>query len=171
MAMILSYKDKYPKIAEGVYIADNAVIIGDVEIKEGASVWFGAVIRADNDQIIIGKNTNIQDNCTLHNDAGSPLIIGDNVTVGHNVVLHGCTIDDSVLIGMNSTILNGAHIRSKSLVAAGSMVKGNSDFPEGSMIVGAPATVKCPVKSGITEMIDFSVQEYIDFSKVYGDQK
>ena len=165
--MIIEYKGKKPKIAEDVFVAENAVILGDVEIGAGSSVWYGAVIRADNDRIVIGKNSNVQDNCTLHCDEGDPITIGDNVTIGHNAVVHGCTLDDNVLVGMNSTILNGAHIRSHSLIGAGAMVKGNSDFPEGSMIVGAPAILKSPVKQATIDLIADSAQEYVDLSKEF----
>ncbi|MBR3297441.1 MAG: gamma carbonic anhydrase family protein [Firmicutes bacterium] len=165
--MIITCKGKTPKIADDVFVAENAVIIGDVEIGPGSSVWFGAVIRGDNDSIRIGRNSNVQDNCTLHSDEGDPITIGDNVTIGHNAVVHGCTLDDNVLVGMNSTVLNGAHIRRNSLIGAGAMVKGNSDFPEGSMIVGAPAIVKSPVKQATVDLIADSAQEYVDLSKIY----
>ncbi len=165
--MIITCKGKTPKIADDVFVAENAVIIGDVEIGPGSSVWFGAVIRGDNDSIRIGRNSNVQDNCTLHSDEGDPITIGDNVTIGHNAVVHGCTLDDNVLVGMNSTVLNGAHIRRNSLIGAGAMVKGNSDFPEGSMIVGAPAIVKSPVKQATVDLIADSAQEYVDLSKEY----
>ena len=165
--MIITCKGKTPKIADDVFVAENAVIIGDVEIGPGSSVWFGAVIRGDNDSIRIGRNSNVQDNCTLHSDEGDPITIGDNVTIGHNAVVHGCTLDDNVLVGMNSTVLNGAHIRRNSLIGAGAMVKGNSDFPEGSMIVGAPAVVKSPVKQATVDLIADSAQEYVDLSKIY----
>ena len=165
--MIITCKGKTPKIADDVFVAENAVIIGDVEIGPGSSVWFGAVIRGDNDSIRIGRNSNVQDNCTLHSDEGDPITIGDNVTIGHNAVVHGCTLDDNVLVGRNSTVLNGAHIRRNSLIGAGAMVKGNSDFPEGSMIVGAPAIVKSPVKQATVDLIADSAQEYVDLSKIY----
>ncbi len=165
--MLVSCRGKTPTIADDVFVAENAVIIGDVEIGPGSSVWFGAVIRGDNDSIRIGRNSNVQDNCTLHSDEGDPITIGDNVTIGHNAVVHGCTLDDNVLVGMNSTVLNGAHIRRNSLIGAGAMVKGNSDFPEGSMIVGAPAIVKSPVKQATVDLIADSAQEYVDLSKEY----
>lgn len=165
--MIIEYMGKAPRIAEDVFIAPNAVLIGDVEIGAGSSVWYGAVIRADNNRIVIGRNSNVQDNCTLHCDEEAPIIIGDNVTVGHNAVVHGCTLDSSVLVGMNSTILNGAHIRSRSIIGAGAMVKGNSDFPEGSMIVGAPAILKSAVKPESEQLIEDSAQEYVKLGKAF----
>jgi len=168
--MIIEFRGKTPKIADDVFVAENAVILGDVEIGSGSSVWYGAVIRADNDRIVIGKNSNVQDNCTLHCDEGDPITIGDNVTIGHNAVVHGCTVDSDVLVGMNSTILNGAHIRSHSIIGAGAMVKGNSDFPEGSMIVGAPAILKSQVKQATIDMIADSAQEYVDLSKEFREK-
>lgn len=169
--MIITYKGKTPKIAESAFIADNAVIIGDVEIGEGSSVWFGAVIRADNNKITIGKNSNVQDNCTLHTDEEFVMTIGDNVTIGHNAVVHGCVLEDNVLVGMNSTVLNGAHIRKNSLIGAGAMVKGNSDFPEGSMIVGAPAAVKSPLKPSGIESIQEAADEYVYLGPIYKEMQ
>ncbi|UCG05442.1 MAG: gamma carbonic anhydrase family protein [Desulfobacterales bacterium] len=110
--MILKYKDKKPVIGQNVFIAPTATIIGDVEIKDGASIWYGVVIRGDADKIRIGRNTNIQDNCTIHTDEGLPAIIGNRVSVGHNAVIHGCSIEDECLIGIHAVVLNGAKVMS-----------------------------------------------------------
>lgn len=120
--MIIEYKGKRPRIGKDAYIAPTAVVIGDVEIGDGSSFWFNTVIREDSDAIRIGRNTNIQDNCTIHIDDGKPAVIGDNLTVGHNAVVHGCTTEDHCLIGIHSTILNGAHIRRGSIVASNALV-------------------------------------------------
>src|SRR5579872_2940015 len=127
-------KDEY-------WIAPNASVIGDIVLKKNASVWFGAVLRGDNDPIIVGENSNVQDNSVLHTDLGSPLTIGANVTVGHQVMLHGCTIGDGALIGIGAVVLNGAKIGRNCLVGAGALITEGKEFPDGTMILGAPAKV------------------------------
>jgi carbonic anhydrase/acetyltransferase-like protein (isoleucine patch superfamily) len=123
------------------FIADTATVIGKVRLKENASVWFGAVLRGDNEWIEIGEGSNVQDNSTCHTDPGFPLTIGTNCTVGHNVILHGCTIEDGALVGMGSIVMNGAIIRRGSIVGAGSVITEGKEFPEHSLIIGAPARV------------------------------
>jgi carbonic anhydrase/acetyltransferase-like protein (isoleucine patch superfamily) len=128
--------------ADGNYfIADTATVIGKVRLKANASVWFGAVLRGDNEWIELGEGSNIQDNCTCHTDLGFPLTIGKNCTIGHNAILHGCTVEDGALIGMGSIILNGARIGRGSIVGAGSVVTSGKQFPENSLILGSPAKV------------------------------
>jgi carbonic anhydrase/acetyltransferase-like protein (isoleucine patch superfamily) len=121
------------------YIADTAVVIGKVRLLKGASVWFGAVLRGDNEWIELGERSQIQDNCTLHTDPGFPLTIGSNCVIGHNVVLHGCTVGDESLIGMGAIMLNGAKVGRNCLVGAGAVVTEGKTFPDNSLIVGAPA--------------------------------
>jgi len=135
--------DREPTLPEAgeYWIAPTAVVAGHVILKKNASVWFGAVLRGDNDPIIVGENSNIQDNSVLHTDVGSPLTIGDNVTVGHMVMLHGCTIGDGTLIGIGSVVLNGAKIGKNCLVGASALITEGKEFPDGSMILGAPAKV------------------------------
>jgi carbonic anhydrase/acetyltransferase-like protein (isoleucine patch superfamily) len=128
-----------PKLADGAWVADNAEVIGQVELGENASVWYGCVVRGDTEKIRIGRNTNVQDLSVLHADAGVPLTIGDNVTVGHQVMLHGCTIGDGSLIGIQAVVLNHAKIGRNSIVGAGSVVTEGKEFPDNSLIVGAPA--------------------------------
>ena len=123
------------------FIADSAQVIGKIRLLPHASVWFGAVLRGDNEWIEIGEGSNVQDNCTCHTDKGFPLTIGKNCTVGHNVILHGCTIEDGALIGMGSTVMNGARIGRNSIVGAGSVITEGKQFPENSLIIGAPARV------------------------------
>ena len=128
--------------ADGNYfIAETATVIGKVRLKSAASVWFGAVLRGDNEWIELGEGSNIQDNCICHTDAGYPLTIGKNCTVGHNAILHGCTVEDGALIGMGSIVLNGARIGRGSIVGANSVVTGGKQFPENSLILGSPARV------------------------------
>jgi carbonic anhydrase/acetyltransferase-like protein (isoleucine patch superfamily) len=123
------------------YIADTAVVIGKVRLLKGASVWFGAVLRGDNEWIELGEGSNIQDNSTCHTDPGFPLRIGRNVTVGHNVILHGCTLEDDCLVGMGSIVMNGARIGRGAVVGAGSVITEGKEFPEYSLVIGSPARV------------------------------
>jgi carbonic anhydrase/acetyltransferase-like protein (isoleucine patch superfamily) len=123
------------------FIADSAEVIGKIRLLKNASVWFGAVLRGDNEWIEIGENSNVQDNATCHTDKGFPLTIGTNCTIGHNVILHGCTIEDGALIGMGSIVMNGAHIRKGSVVGANSVITEGKEFPENSLIIGVPARV------------------------------
>ena len=128
--------------ADGNYfIADTATVIGKVRLKTLASVWFGAVLRGDNEWIEVGEGSNVQDNSTCHTDRGFPLVIGQNCTVGHNVILHGCTLEDGALVGMGSIVMNGARIRRGSIVGAGAVITERKEFPEYSLILGAPARV------------------------------
>jgi carbonic anhydrase/acetyltransferase-like protein (isoleucine patch superfamily) len=125
---------------EGRYwIAPNATLIGGVSLGDDASVWFGAVLRGDNETIVIGARSNIQELCTLHSDMGSPLTVGEDCTVGHNVTLHGCTIGDGSLVGMGAVVLNGAKIGRGSLIGAGALVTEGKEFPDHALIVGSPA--------------------------------
>ncbi len=131
-----------PQLGRDVWVADSADVIGNVALADGASVWFDAVIRGDNIEAIrIGARSNVQDGCVLHADPGKPLVVGDDVTVGHKVMLHGCTIGDGSLIGIGAIVLNGAKIGKGCLVGAGSLVTEGKEFPDGSMIMGSPAKV------------------------------
>jgi len=123
------------------WIAPNATVLGKVILKKNASVWFGAVLRGDNDPITIGENSNVQDNSVLHTDSGSPLTIGANVTVGHMVMLHGCTIGDGCLVGIGSIVLNGARIGRNCLIGAGALITEGKEIPDNSMVLGQPGKV------------------------------
>jgi carbonic anhydrase/acetyltransferase-like protein (isoleucine patch superfamily) len=123
------------------FIAETATVIGKVRLLEGASVWFGAVLRGDNEWIEIGENSNVQDNATCHTDLGFPLTIGKSCTIGHNVVLHGCTLEDGALVGMGAIVMNGARIGRESIVGAGAVITEGKQFAEHSLIIGAPARV------------------------------
>lgn len=132
-----------PRLPENgrVFVAENAVVVGDVILGEDATVWFGSTLRGDNEPITIGDRSNIQDGCVLHTDPGFPVIIGADCTIGHSAIVHGCTIGDGSLIGMGATILNGAKIGKSCLVGAGALVTEGKEFPDFSMIVGSPARV------------------------------
>jgi len=131
--------DDVPRIAATAWVADSARVIGRVVLGEGASVWYGAVLRGDNDLVTVGERSSVQDGCVLHTDMGYPLTLGDEVTVGHQVMLHGCTVGDGSLIGMQSVVLNGARIGRHCLVGAGAVVIEGKEFPDGVLILGAPA--------------------------------
>ncbi len=131
-----------PKCAEGVWIAESAEVIGNVTLAKDVGVWFGAIIRADNEPMQIGSGSNIQEAAVLHSDPGSPLRIGENVTVGHQAMLHGCSVGDGSLIGIGAVVLNGAQIGKNCLVGAGALVTEGKAFPDGSLIVGSPAVAK-----------------------------
>ena len=149
--------------AEGRYwIAPDANLIGDVRLGEDASVWFGAVLRGDNEPIVIGARSNIQDLCTLHSDMGSPLTIGEDCTVGHNVTLHGCTIGDGSLIGMGAVVLNGARIGRGSIVGARALITEGKEFPDHSLIVGAPAKAIRTLDAEATTALLGSAAHYIE---------
>ena len=130
-----------PHLAEGAWVADSAQVMGRVELREDASVWFGAVIRGDNELLSIGRGSNIQDGSVVHSDMGFPMTLGAGVSVGHQVMLHGCSVGDGSLIGIQSVVLNGARIGRHCLVGAGSLVTEGKEFPDGSMIMGRPAKV------------------------------
>lgn len=128
-----------PVLADSCWVADSAQVMGQVELGEDSSVWFGSVLRGDSERIRVGKRTNVQDGSVLHADPGVPLALGDDVTVGHKVMLHGCTVGDGSLIGIGAVVLNGAKIGKGCLVGAGSLVTEGKEFPDGSMILGSPA--------------------------------
>jgi carbonic anhydrase/acetyltransferase-like protein (isoleucine patch superfamily) len=128
-----------PQLADGAWVADSAQVVGDVHLAANANVWFGCVLRGDSDRLSIGEGSNIQDGSVLHADAGVPLTIGKNVSVGHKVMLHGCTVGDGSLIGIGAIVLNNAKIGKNCLVGAGSLVTEGKEFPDGSMILGSPA--------------------------------
>ena len=139
--MIKEFKGKTPVIPESCYIADNATIIGDVTLGENCSVWFGAVIRGDQDSIVIGEGSNVQDNVIVHCNEGIPVTVGKNVSLGHGAIVHGATIDDNVLVGMGAIIMNGSHIKENSVIGAGSLCKEDMVVEKGSVVVGVPGKV------------------------------
>ena len=143
------------------FIADTAAVIGKVRLRARATVWFGAVVRGDTEWIEIGEGSNVQDNAICHTDLGFPLKIGKNCTVGHKVIVHGCTIEDDALIGMGSIVMNGALIRRGSIVGAGAVITEGKEFPEYSLIIGAPARVIRKVDPAQAEMARGSAEFYI----------
>ena len=156
-----------PRLGEGVWVADSAQVIGNVELGAGSSVWFGAILRGDNEPMRIGKGTNVQDGSVIHSDHGYPATLGDNVTVGHHVVLHGCTVGDGSLIGIQAVVLNGAKIGRHCLVGAGALVTEGKEFPDGSMIIGAPAKVVRQLTSEQIDGLRRSAEHYVENARRY----
>lgn len=152
---------KAPQMGAGAWVADSAQVIGAVELADNASVWFGAVVRGDTETIRIGRNSNIQDLSVLHADIGSPLTIGDNVTVGHQVMLHGCTVGDGSLIGIQAVVLNNARIGKNCIVGAGSVVTEGKEFPDNSLIIGAPAKVVRTLDDAAAAKLAQSAEHYV----------
>ena len=151
-----------PDVHDSAWVADSAQVMGRVVLAQDASIWFGAVLRGDNEPIRIGPRSNIQDGSVLHSDQGQPLTIGQDVTVGHQVMLHGCTIGDGSLIGIQAVVLNGAKIGKHCLVGAGSLVTEGKEFPDGSMILGSPARVVRQLTPEQIEGLQRSAQGYVD---------
>ena len=162
MASIIEYKGKKPELGEGVFLAEGARLIGDVKIGKDSSVFYNAVLRADLAPIVVGERTNIQDNVTIHLSTGEGVTIGNEVTIGHNAVVHACTIDDNVLIGMGAMVMDGAHIKKNCIVAAGAVVTQGKEFPEGSLVVGTPAHISRPLNEEEIRGVHEGVQHYID---------
>jgi len=162
--MILEYKGHKPKIGKNVFIAPTATVIGNVEIKDGASIWYGTVLRGDMAPITVGKSTNIQDNCTVHTDFDRPAIIGDYVTVGHNAVVHGCIIENYCLIGINAVILSHASIKTGSVVAAGSVVKHGQVVGPYRLVAGIPASIKKELSEAEVEKRKKTAEHYMQFA-------
>jgi carbonic anhydrase/acetyltransferase-like protein (isoleucine patch superfamily) len=156
-----------PRLHETAWVADSAQVIGNVELSEGASIWFGAILRGDNETLHIGRNSNVQDGSMLHADPGYPLTLGENVTVGHHVMLHGCTVGDGSLIGIKAVVLNGAKIGRNCLVGAGSLITEGKEFPDGSMIMGAPAKVVRELKPEEIAGLARAAKHYVDNAKRY----
>lgn len=140
--MKIALGDRSPQVHESAFVAANATLVGSVVLHEGSSVWYGAVLRADNEPITVGRGSNVQDNCVFHVDGGKPLTLGEGVSVGHGAVIHGATVEDHVLVGMGAIILNGAVIGTESLIAAGAMVPQGAVIPPRSLVAGVPAKVR-----------------------------
>ncbi|MBI5969905.1 MAG: gamma carbonic anhydrase family protein [Deltaproteobacteria bacterium] len=166
--MLIPYKGIMPKVHPSVFITESARVIGDVEIGEFSSVWFNSVVRGDVHYIRIGERTNVQDNCTLHVTKDVyPLIIGSDITIGHNVTLHGCVVKDRCLIGMGAIALDDAEIGEDCIVGAGALVKEGMKVPPGSLVVGVPAKVVRRVTEEEKERIKQSALNYIEYAKDY----
>jgi carbonic anhydrase/acetyltransferase-like protein (isoleucine patch superfamily) len=167
-AHIIPWQGHNPVMKEGVFVASGAAIIGQVELGVDVNIWFNTVLRGDVNNIKVGARTNIQDNSTVHVTTKSgPTVIGSDVTIGHNVVVHACTIEDYCLIGMGSTILDGAIIRSNCFVAAGSVVTPGKEMPSGMMIMGSPAKAVRPLTEAELQFLKRSALDYVATAKTY----
>ncbi len=168
MATVVSFRGVRPRIAEDVFVAELAAVVGDVEIGAGSSIWYGTVIRGDVEPIRIGEATSIQDNSVIHVTHGvSGTTVGDRVTVGHNVILHACTVEDECIIGMGSIILDRSRIGRGSIVGAGALVTPGTDIPPGSMVMGSPARVKRPLTDEERARIASSAAHYVELARTY----
>ncbi|WP_338675236.1 gamma carbonic anhydrase family protein [Streptomyces sp. SCSIO 30461] len=164
-ALVSGVGGKEPRVDPGAFIAPTSVVIGEVALAAGSSVWYHAVLRADCGPIVIGADSNVQDNCTVHVDPGCPVTVGERVTVGHNAVLHGCTVEDDVLIGMGATVLNGARIGAGSLVAAQALVPQGMQVPPGSLVAGVPAKVRRELTDEEREGLKVNALMYLELAK------
>ena len=160
--MIYALEDRTPTLEAGNFVAPNAAVIGSVAMKRNASVWFNVTVRGDNDLITLGENVNVQDGSVIHTDGGIPVTLQKNVSVGHLVMLHGCTIGDGSLIGIGAVVLNGARIGRHCLVGAGALVTEGKAFPDGSMIIGAPAKVVRELTAEQIEGLRASARGYVE---------
>ena len=162
MASLIKYKGKTPQVGERVFLAEGACLVGDVSVGDDSSVFYNAVLRGDLAEIKIGKRTNIQDNACIHVSTGVGVNIGDEVTVGHGAVLHGCTIEDNVLIGMGAILMDGSLIMKNCIVGAGALVTAGKNFPEGSLVMGAPAQIIRTLTADEIKNVKMGVEHYLD---------
>ena len=165
--MKLQFNGVAPSINENAYVSESVDIIGDVKVEENVSIWFGARLRADMNKIVIGANSNIQENAVVHVDIESPVIMGENVTIGHSAIIHGCNISNNVLVGMGSIILNNAKISKNSIVGAGALVTQGKEFEEGVLILGNPAKAVRKLSEEEIKSIKRSADNYVALSKKY----
>jgi len=159
--MLTAFKGNQPAVGDGCFLAENAVLIGDVRLGDGCSVWFGAVLRGDLGTIAVGEKSNIQDNAVLHCDPGFPISIGKLVTVGHGAIVHGAAIEDRVIIGMGAVVMNGVHIGADSVIGAGALITEGTDIPAGSVAVGVPAKI---IKTASERNRDLAVENAGDYA-------
>ena len=161
----LPYGNHEPTVVQTAFIAPNATLIGDVEVRDGAGVFYGAVMRGDRSPLRLGANSNLQDNVSVHSDPGHPCTIGERVSVGHGAVVHGCTLEDEVLVGMNATVLNGAVIGTGSLIAAGAVVLEGTRVPPGSLVAGVPGKVRRELTEDERTAVRQNAEHYMELSR------
>ncbi|GCF09340.1 gamma carbonic anhydrase family protein [Dictyobacter arantiisoli] len=164
---VLPYKGVWPTIAENVFIAPGAMVIGNVTLHEGVSIWYNAVLRGDSAPIVVGRQSNIQDNCTLHVDADAPLTIGAECTIGHNAVVHGATLGERVLVGMHATVLSHASIGAETIIGANALVSEHKHVEEHSLAVGVPVRVIRKLTDNERTMLFLSAQHYAELAQEY----
>jgi len=169
--MFLSFCGKVPRDEGAAFVAPNATVQGDVILKAGSTVWYGAVLRGDDGTLTIGENSNVQDNAVLHTGPGLDVTVGCGTSVGHGAVVHGCTVGDGCLIGMHATILNGAVIGDGCLIAAGALVPENMQVPAGSLVIGIPGKVVRPVSAAQAAAIKANEEEYLELARAHAEAK
>jgi carbonic anhydrase/acetyltransferase-like protein (isoleucine patch superfamily) len=167
MALLVPFGGIHPTISGSAFVATNATLVGAVTIGEDSSVFYGAVLRGDTDSITIGRGSNVQDNVSMHTDAGLKLVIGDDVSIGHGAVVHGCVIEDGCLVGMGATILNRAVIGAGSLVAAGAVVLEDSVIPPGSLVAGVPAAVRRALTDAERVHVRANATRYVELARAH----
>lgn len=168
--MVKAFNGAVPNIDESCFVAENATVIGEVELQRDASVWFGAVLRGDEGAIIIGKGSNVQDNAVMHNTAGYTTVLGENVTVGHAAIVHGAEIGDNSLVGMGAIVMNGAVVGKDCVIGAGAVVKENMEVPDGSVVVGVPGKIVKTCAEHNREANLMNAEAYVLFAKEYLEQ-
>ena len=164
---IYALGEHHPDVHETAYVADSAAVIGKVVLKKDSSIWFGATLRGDNEPITIGEGSNVQESAVLHTDPGSPLTVGDHVTVGHQAMLHGCTVGDGSLIGIQAVVLNNAVIGKNCLIGACALVTTGMVIPDGSMVIGSPSKVVRPLKPEEIEGMQRGIHGYVGRAKMF----
>lgn len=165
--MLIALGDRKPQVDDSAFVAANATLVGSVVLEEGASVWYGAVLRADNEPITIGKGSNVQDNCVFHVDQGKPLSLGEGVSVGHGAIIHGATVGDHVLVGMGATILNGAVIGDECLIAANALVPQGAVIPPRSLVAGVPGKVRRELSDDEIASLHLNAEIYAEHREVH----
>jgi carbonic anhydrase/acetyltransferase-like protein (isoleucine patch superfamily) len=166
---VLPYGDRVPRIDPAAYVAPGAWVVGDVVLEAGASVWFNAVLRGDSDAVRVGRNTNVQDGAVLHTDPGFPCLVGEECTVGHGAVVHGCRVGRRSLVGMGAIVLSGAEVGEESVVAAGAVVPPGTAHPPRSLLMGAPARrVRELTEEDLRRLVDAGVRHYLEYAAAYG---
>lgn len=163
--LVVSLGSKQPVLAQSAWIAPNASLVGAVTLADDTSVWYGASLRADAEPITIGVGTNIQDNCIVHTDPGMPVLVGRGVSVGHGAILHGCTVEDGVLVGMGAVIMNGAVIGAGSLIAAGALVTEHTVIPAGSLVAGVPGKIRRMLDANTVEANGSNAHHYVELAR------
>lgn len=167
MTLLVPFGGEQPDVDEAGWIAPTATLVGPVTVHRGASVWYGAVLRADYGAITIGADSNVQDNCVFHTGNDLSVTLGRGVSVGHGAILHGCTVGDDVLVGMGATILNGARVGRGSLVAAGTVILEGAEIPPGSLVAGVPGKVRRPLGEEETKRVLDNAREYVELARRY----
>ena len=163
--MQITIGGKTPQVDDAAWVAPNATLVGAVTVEAGASIWYGAVVRADNEPIVIGARTNVQDNCAFHVDAGRPVTLGEGVSIGHGAVVHGATIGDNVLVGMGAIVMNGAVIGEESMIAAGALVTEGMEVPPRSLVAGVPGKVRRQLTDEEVAHLHDNAARYLEYAK------